>query len=82
MFSVRDFVKQGFLKAVGKQAAYQIIQNALGWMEKGVLEVGDLEEIQAALVKAGQMSAVEESFGNLESTLISAGQMSAENHGA
>lgn len=48
-FSMRNFVKQGLLNAVGKQADYQIIQRATGWLEKGVLEISDLEEIQNAL---------------------------------
>ena len=37
MFNMREFVKSGFLKAVGKMADYQIILNAAGWNEKGVL---------------------------------------------
>lgn len=46
MFSMRNFVKDGFLKAVGKMADYQIILNAAGWYEKGVLTTEDLAEIQ------------------------------------
>ena len=49
MFSLRDFVKSGFIKAVGKMADYQIILNAAGWLEKGVLTETDLAEIQAAI---------------------------------
>ena len=37
MFSLRDFVKKGFLDAIGKMADYQIVLNAAGWHEKGVL---------------------------------------------
>lgn len=48
-FSMREFVKRGLLNAVGKQAEYQIIQRATGWLDKGVLEISDLEEIQNAL---------------------------------
>ena len=47
MFSLREFIKDGLLKAVGRMADYQIILNAVGWYEKGVLEEGDLAEIQA-----------------------------------
>ena len=47
MFNLRIFVKNGFLKAVGKMADYQIILNAAGWHEKGVLLDDDLAEIQA-----------------------------------
>lgn len=51
MFSLTDFVKNGFIKAVGKMADYQIILNAAGWHEKGVLTASDLEAIQAEIDK-------------------------------
>ena len=49
MFNLREFIKNGFLKAVGKMADYQIILNAAGWHEKGVLTEEDLAEIQTAI---------------------------------
>ena len=49
VFSLREFIKKGLLDAVGKMADYQIILNAAGWLEKGVLLEEDLEEIQAAI---------------------------------
>ncbi len=49
MFRLSDFVKKGFLSAVGRMADYQIILNAAGWLEKGVLTEADLAEIQAAI---------------------------------
>ena len=49
MFSLKEFIKSGLLKAVGKMADYQIILNAAGWLAKGVLDESDLEEIQPAL---------------------------------
>ena len=49
MFSFREFIKKGFLSAVGKMADYQIILNASGYHEKGVLTEGDLAEINAAI---------------------------------
>ena len=49
MFSLREFVKKGFLDAVGKMADYQIILNAAGWHEKGVLTEDDLSEINKAI---------------------------------
>lgn len=45
MFSFKEFVKKGLLNAVGKMADYQIILNAAGWLEKGVLDEADLAEI-------------------------------------
>ncbi len=49
MFSLREFLKKGFLDAIGKMADYQIILNASGWLEKGVLMEEDLAEINAAM---------------------------------
>ena len=49
MFSMRDFIRRGFLNAVGKLADYQIILNAAGWYDKGVLLEADLAEIQSAI---------------------------------
>lgn len=49
MFSLKDFIKKGLLKAVGSMADYQIILNAVGWLEKGVLTEDDLAEIQIAI---------------------------------
>ena len=49
MFSLKEFIKNGLLKAVGKMADYQIILNAAGWLEKGVLTEDDLAEIQTAI---------------------------------
>lgn len=49
MFSLREFVKGGLVKAVGKMADYQVILNAAGWLEKGVLTEEDLAEIQMAI---------------------------------
>lgn len=49
MFNLRGFIKSGFIKAIGKMADYQIILNAAGWYDKGVLTEEDLAEIQAAI---------------------------------
>ena len=49
MFSLNDFIKKGLLDAVGKMADYQVILNAAGWHEKGVLSVEDLDEINAKI---------------------------------
>lgn len=48
-FSMRNFIKNGFLNAVGKMGDYWIILNAAGWFDKGVLLETDLVEIQAAI---------------------------------
>ncbi len=49
MFSLGDFIKKGLLNAVGKMADYQVILNAAGWLEKGVLTEDDLAEIQTVI---------------------------------
>ena len=64
MFNLREFIKSGFIKAVGKMADYQIILNAAGWLEKGVLTEDDLAEIQAAV--DAQYVTVEEVVENEE----------------
>ena len=50
MFSLREFIKKGLLDAVGKMADYQVILNAAGWHEKGVLDEADLAEINEKIV--------------------------------
>lgn len=49
MFNLGTFIKGGLIAAVGKMADYQIILNAAGWFEKGVLAETDLAEIQTAI---------------------------------
>ena len=49
MFNLGSFIKGGLIAAVGKMADYQIILNAAGWFEKGVLAETDLSEIQTAI---------------------------------
>ena len=66
MFNLASFIKNGFISAVGKMADYQIILNAAGWFEKGVLTETDLAEIQAAIndknarLEAEQLAAEED----------------------
>lgn len=60
MFSLKDFVKSGLLKAVGKMADYQVILNAAGWLEKGVLTEDDLAEIDTAINAQYPTETVEE----------------------
>ena len=49
MFSLKEFIKKGLMGAVGKMADYQVILNAAGWMEKGVLDEADLADISAKI---------------------------------
>ena len=49
MFNLREFIKRGLKDAVGKMADYQLILNAAGWLDKGVLAEDDLAELQAEI---------------------------------
>ena len=60
MFNLGSFIKSGFIAAVGRMADYQIILNAVGWFEKGVLSESDLAEIQAAIDDKNALIAAEE----------------------
>ena len=60
MFNLASFIKNGFIAAVGRMADYQIILNAAGWFEKGVLSESDLAEIQAAIDDKNARIAAEE----------------------
>ncbi|MBQ9860055.1 MAG: hypothetical protein IJO76_05205 [Clostridia bacterium] len=54
MFDLREFILRGLKDAVGKMADYQVILNAAGWLEKGVLTEADLATVQAAIDGAAQ----------------------------
>lgn len=58
MFNLKDFVKKGLMDAVGKMADYQVILNASGWLEKGVLTEEDLEEIDMAIESYAESDSV------------------------
>ena len=60
MFNLGSFIKNGFIAAVGKMADYQIILNAAGWFEKGVLSESDLAEIQTTIDEKNARIAAEE----------------------
>ena len=49
MFSLREFLMMGFRSAIGRMADYQVILNAAGWQEKGVLTLEDLGQLQALI---------------------------------
>ena len=60
MFNLGSFIKNGFIAAVGRMADYQIILNAAGWFEKGVLSESDLAEIQTVIDDKNARIAAEE----------------------
>lgn len=49
MFNFREFIKRGFIGAIGHQPDYWIILNAGGYANQGVLTMEDLQEIQATI---------------------------------
>ena len=48
---LREFIKDGYLKAVGKMADYKIILGASAYFDKGILKEDDLKEISEAINK-------------------------------
>lgn len=51
MFNLKNFIKMGLLDAVGKKPVYWIVNNAAGWLDKGVLDEADLAEINAKIAE-------------------------------
>jgi len=49
MFNLKEFIKKGLIDAVGKMADYQVVLNAAGWLEKGVLTEDDLAELDTLI---------------------------------
>ena len=60
MFNYRNFLMIGFKNAVGHMADYQVILNANGYYEKGVLTEDDLSELQA-MIEEKNAAAIEKS---------------------
>lgn len=60
MFNYREFLMTGFRSAVGHMADYQVILNANGYYEKGVLTEDDLSELQA-MIEEKNAATIEES---------------------
>lgn len=60
MFSLSNFIKDGFLKAIGNKPDYEIKLKSADWFAKGVLTEEDLAEIETAIesknevLKAGE----------------------------
>lgn len=65
MFNYRNFLMTGFRSAVGHMADYQVILNANGYYEKGVLTEDDLSELQA-MIEEKNAAAIEESSEVIE----------------
>ena len=59
-FNMREYIKKGFIDAIGKMSDYQIILNSAGYAEKGVLTEVDLAEINS-LIKEKNSKEIENS---------------------
>lgn len=46
---LRNFVMKSLKSAIGNMPDYWVLNNALGWYDKGVLSEDDLREIQAEI---------------------------------
>lgn len=69
MFSLHDFLMIGLRDAVGKMADYQVILNAVGWQQKGVLTDADLSDINALIAAKNTPPVVdEEPLAELDNT--------------
>lgn len=53
---LREFIKAGYLKAVGKMEDYKIILGASAYFDKGILKEDDLKEISEAINKQYETS--------------------------
>ncbi len=51
MFSLRSFILEGLLRAVGEMADYQVILNAVGWHTKAILTEEDLRLVADKIAK-------------------------------
>ena len=58
MFNFSEFLKKGFLGAIGNKPSYQIRLDSAGWHKAGFLSEEDLAEIDSAIERE---EAIEES---------------------
>ena len=49
MFSLREYIKNGLMLAIGNKPDYEIILKSADWLSKGVLTEEDLADIQVAI---------------------------------
>lgn len=49
MFNLRNFIKSGFILAIGNKPDYEIKLKSAEWFSKGVLTEEDLAEIETAI---------------------------------
>lgn len=69
---LREFIKDGYLKAVGKMEDYKVILGASAYFDKGILKEDDLKEISEAINKQYETS--EEITGTVENIETAEGE--------
>lgn len=63
---LREFIKEGYLKAVGKMEDYKIILGASAYFDKGILKEEDLKEISEAINKQDETTEEVEEIDSTE----------------
>ena len=58
MFSLREFIKKGLIASVGKEPNYKVILNTASWIDKGVPEQSDAEEINSLIERASESEVI------------------------
>lgn len=73
---LREFIKDGYLKAVGKMEDYKVILGASTYFDKGILKEGDLKEISEAINKQYEDTSKEitGTVENIEATEVAEGE--------
>lgn len=65
---LREFIKAGYLKAVGKMEDYKVILGASAYFDKGILKEDDLKEISEAIDKQYEKTTDEDNVENADNS--------------
>lgn len=65
---LREFIKAGYLKAVGKMEDYKVILGASAYSDKGILKEDDLKEISEAIDKQYEKTTDEDNVENADNS--------------
>lgn len=65
---LREFIKAGYLKAIGKMEDYKVILGASAYFDKGILKEDDLKEISEAIDKQYEKTTDEDNVENADNS--------------
>lgn len=65
---LREFIKAGYLRAVGKMEDYKVILGASAYFDKGILKEDDLKEISEAIDKQYEKTTDEDNVENADNS--------------